>query len=124
MHTYLRPATGLLLLCCAAGAAAETTVAGLVDVYAGSLRYSGDRAANTVVNSNGMTTSWIGFHSSEDLGSGLRAEVAVSGFLRPDTGASGRFASPPETMWSREAFVSLSGGFGTIALGQNPIHPS
>ncbi|MES2257944.1 MAG: porin [Pseudomonadota bacterium] len=121
MHPFLRPASGILLplLLSAAGASAETTVSGLVDLYAGSLRYSGDTTSRTVVNSNGMTTSWIGFHSSEDLGSGLRADVAVSGFLRADTGASGRFAAPPETMWSREAFVSLTGGFGTIALGQN-----
>jgi predicted porin len=101
-----------------AHAQSNVTVTGLMDVYAGSMKYSGDTHAVTSVNSGGMTTSWVGFKGSEDLGGGLQASFALTSFLRADTGASGRFPGN-ETMWSRDANVGLSGGFGRISVGRD-----
>lgn len=99
-------------------AAAQTnvTVSGLVDAYAGRMRYAGDPASRAVVNSSGMTTSWFGFKGSEDLGGGLTARFALTSFFKTDTGAVGRFAS--DTMWARDASVGLSGSFGSVLLGR------
>jgi predicted porin len=96
----------------------SVTVSGLLDSYVGSLRYSGDAARTTALNSNGMTTSWFGFQGTEDLGGGLKANFALNSFIRVDTGQSGRFPGN-ETMWSRDAHVGLSGGFGAVSLGHD-----
>lgn len=96
----------------------NVTVTGLMDLYAGSMRYAGDTSAVTSVNSGGMTTSWVGFKGSEDLGGGLQAKFNITSFLRADTGASGRFPGN-ETMWSRDANVGLSGGFGSVSIGRD-----
>jgi hypothetical protein len=96
----------------------NVTLSGLVDTYVGSLRNSGDPARQSVVNSGGLTTSWFGFKGAEDLGGGLKANFALTGFFRADTGQSGRFQGN-ETMWSRDAHVGLSGGFGAVSLGRD-----
>lgn len=99
------------------GAQAQvTTVSGLVDVFAGSLQYSGEKASG-VVGSGGMTTSWWGVGGTEKLGNGLTAEFKLTGFMRPDVGAYGRFGG--DTIFSRDAWVGLSGGFGTVHLGRD-----
>jgi len=103
---------------CAAPALAQTnvTVSGLVDAYAGTMRMAGDPGSTAAVNSGGMTTSWIGFKGSEDLGGGLKANFALTTFLQVDNGAQGRF--PGDPLFSRDANIGLSGSFGTVTLGR------
>lgn len=105
-------------LLCAAGAHAQSAVqfTGIVDAYAGSMKMAGDARGQSAVNSGGLTTSWFGLKGSEDLGSGLKANFALTSFFRGDTGAQGRFANDP--LFSRDANVSLSGDFGTVLLGR------
>ncbi|OWW20910.1 porin [Noviherbaspirillum denitrificans] len=100
----------------AAPAMAQVTVMGLVDTYAGSMRNAGDANSRASVNSGGLTTSWIGFKGTEDLGGGLKANFLLTSFFQADTGVQGRF--PGDTMWSRDAVVGLSGGFGSISFGR------
>ncbi|MBS0508364.1 MAG: porin [Proteobacteria bacterium] len=103
---------------CAAGAHAQSSVqvTGLVDVYAGSMKMAGDAGRKAVVNSSGMTTSWFGFKGTEDLGGGLKANFQLTSFFQADTGTPGRFKDDP--FFSRDANVSLSGGFGSVLLGR------
>lgn len=110
-------ATGLAAL--AMGAQAQSTVqlAGLVDAYAGSVRMAGDAVSKSVVGSGGMTTSWWGMSGSEDLGGGLKANFALTSFLRADTGEVGRFGT--DSQFSRDANVGLSGAFGVVTLGRS-----
>lgn len=106
-------------LACASAAHAQSTVqiSGLVDVYAGSMRLAGSPDRTNSVGSGGMTTSWLGFFGKEDLGGGLKAEFALSSFLRADVGTLGRYNGDPA--FSRDANVALSGGFGTLRLGRS-----
>jgi predicted porin len=101
-----------------AGAQAQSSVQlmGTADLYAGSIRMAGDAASKTTVGSGGMTTSWWGMKGSEDLGGGLKANVAFTSFTRMNTGTSGRFANDP--LFSRDANVGLSGSFGSIQAGR------
>lgn len=92
------------------------SVSGLVDAYAGSMRNAGDARSTSVLNSGGMTTSWIGFKGSEDLGGGLKANFLLTSFIQVDSGVQGRF--PGDTMWSRDANVGLSGNFGALSFGR------
>ena len=96
--------------------AQNVTLAGLVDVFAGSIQYSGDKRT-AKVDSNGMTTSWWGVSGTEDLGGGLKASFNVKGFFRPDSGAVGRFGGN-ENFFSRDANVTLEGGFGKVTVGR------
>ncbi|MBC3810053.1 MULTISPECIES: porin [Undibacterium] len=104
------------LLAGGASAQSQVSVEGLLDVTLGSVKYSGDSGRQAVVNSGGMTTSWVGFKGVEDLGGGLKADFALTSFLQADTGASGRFSG--DTMFSRDANVGLSGSFGKVSLGR------
>ncbi|MDE2427113.1 MAG: porin [Burkholderiales bacterium] len=109
-----------VLSCLAAGSAmaqSSVTVQGLVDVSVGSVKYSGDSGSTAAVNSGGMTTSWLGFKGVEDLGGGLKAEFALTSFLQADTGAGGRFGG--DTLFSRDANLTLAGSFGRVSLGRN-----
>ncbi|MES2741262.1 MAG: porin [Pseudomonadota bacterium] len=99
-----------------AGAQTQFSAAGGLDAYAGSLKNSGDRASRRVVGSGGLSTSWFGFRGKEDLGGGLKAEMALNGFFVIDTGNSGRFAG--DTLFSRDANIGLSGSFGKLMLGR------
>ncbi len=110
---------GLAACVASTTALAQTSVqiGGTVDVYAGSIKRSGDKGRTSVVDSSGMETSWWGFKGKEDLGNGLQAHFALTGFFRPDSGASGRFDG--DTMFSRDANVGLSGSFGSVSVGRN-----
>ena len=100
------------------GAFAQNVVlSGLIDAYAGSLQYSGDKRTG-VVNSGGMTTSWWGMSGTEDLGGGLKAEFKIDGFFRGDNGAFGRF-NGNENTFSRDAWIGLTGNFGTVHFGRD-----
>lgn len=108
-----------LLACMATGSAmAQTnvTVGGLVDMFAGSMKNSGDTGRKGVVGSGGLTTAWWGFKGTEDLGGGLRAEFALTGFYRGDTGEIGRFGG--DNLFSRDANIGLAGGFGKVQFGR------
>lgn len=118
-HAAIGSVLGLLACAFSEQALAQTSVqvSGMLDVYAGSIKRSGDAAATSVVNSGGLQTSWWGFKGTEELGNGLKAHFALTGFMRPDVGAMGRFGT--DTMFSRDANVGLSGSFGTVSLGRD-----
>jgi predicted porin len=68
-----------------------------------------------------MITSYYGVSGNESLGGGMKAQFILEGFMRADTGESGRF--PGEAMFARAANVGLSGDFGLLRLGRigNPL---
>lgn len=105
-----------LTLCAGVQAQSSVQLMGLADVYVGSMKMAGDAARSNRMGSGGMTTSWWGLKGTEDLGGGLKANMALTGFLRLDTGSSGRFAN--DTLFSRDASISLSGGFGSVLAGR------
>jgi predicted porin len=91
---------------------------GVVDLMLGQRQLSGADKVRRV-DSGGMTTSRWGLEGSEDLGDGLLAQFALSGFLRADTGEAGRFGSA-DGGWRRMAYVGLQGrNWGVVRLGRN-----
>lgn len=118
-HAAVGSVLGLLACAFSAQALAQTSVqvGGMLDVYGGSIKRSGDAASTSVVNSGGLQTSWWGLKGTEELSNGLKAHFALTGFMRPDVGAMGRFGT--DTMFSRDANVGLSGSFGTVSLGRD-----
>ena len=83
------------LFCQFANAQDQVSIYGVVDAYAGAVRTAteGKPGVTTgVVNSGGMTTSFIGFKGSEDLGSGLKAifSIECNGLEVPELRGRGR----------------------------------
>lgn len=108
-------AAGLLV---AAGAQAQSSVQlyGLLDLSVGQFQTAGSAKLKRLDSGN-MSTSYIGFRGSEDLGGGLRAGFTLDSFLLADSGGAGRVPGV-DAFWARNANVSLSGGFGMLRLGR------
>ena len=94
-------------------AAAQTSLYGLVDGFVGN---TSGKSSSTHVGSGGMTTSYVGIRSSEDLGGGVKANAVLEQFLRLDTAQQGRFNG--DTNWARNAYVGLSSKAGEVQVGR------
>ena len=91
----------------AAFAQSNVTIYGVMDL--GVYGWSGNDQSATGVQSNGLSTSRLGFKGSEDLGNGLKAVFNLESAIDPDN----------KKGWAsdRQANVGLSGGFGTVLIG-------
>ena len=98
-------------------AQSTVTLYGVADAYAGqkSNTVGGVKLKQTVIDSNGLNTSRFGFRGTEDLGSGLKAIFTMESGLTIDNGAANANGGG---LFSRQAFVGLSGNFGTATLGR------
>ena len=98
--------------------AADTTLYGRAHIDVRS--ESNGKVDNYTVNSN---TSIIGIKGSEDLGDGLKAVFKYElGYDMADTdkaGALGALAGGASPLSGRDAYVGLSGGFGTVIVGRS-----
>jgi predicted porin len=86
--------------------------------------------SNTVTGSGAgdkstqLGTSVIGFRGSEDLGGGLKAEFNLEGSLNSNNGqtgtsnATGTANLSESSFFDRQAWVGVSGGFGSIRMGR------
>lgn len=104
----------------AAPAFAQTnvTIYGVADVTLENVRANGATAGGTANKPNRMrvtpNSSLLGFRGTESLGGGLDAIFQFeTGVAADGSGATGPFTS------TRDTFVGLKGGFGTIKLGNN-----
>lgn len=120
-------AVAVLALFAAAGAQAQSSVKlyGTIDLAFASIKPAYDPAnkpATPSISSGLMTTSYIGFSGSEDLGGGLKAEFALESFVGADDGSN--VSNNGGKFWSRASNIALSSAsFGKVALGQydNPL---
>jgi predicted porin len=109
MQRQLLIAAAAALLAGSAFAQSSTEIYGRINLSLERQDVGGD--SRSVVQDN---SSRIGFRGTEDLGGGLKAGFVIEHGFNADTGAAaGDF-------WGRESTVSLSGGFGTLRLGNMP----
>jgi predicted porin len=117
----IRPLSAALLAAsgiAVAPAYAQSSVSlyGLMDMSVGRFQTAGtDKVWRA--DSGNMTTSYLGFKGTEDLGGGMKAKFQIEHFLRLDAGAAGRFNG--DAFWARNAIVGLEGNFGSTTLGRN-----
>ncbi|HJV95356.1 MAG TPA: porin [Albitalea sp.] len=106
----------------AASAQSSVTVYGKIDVGgvldAGAPPPSG--GAHSVRVSSGVTGgSRLGFRGTEDLGGGMKANfVAETGFCADSNAGAPNFCTGGNNFMGRQAWVGLSGGFGSTQLGR------
>lgn len=105
----------------AAMAQSSVQIYGLVDAYVGSSQDTTGKSGNTaktdassqtVINSGGLKSSRWGMKGSEDLGGGLKAGFKLEQRFKSDDG------SLDGVNFKGESSISLSGDFGTVALGR------
>ncbi|UUX95145.1 porin [Aquabacterium sp. J223] len=113
MNAQMRLAIAALLAApVAAFAQSSVTVYGVLDTYVEYAR-GGGAGDRTSVQAGGQSGSRLGFRGTEDLGGGLKAMFQLEHGLWNDTGTQ-----DGAEFWRRQAWVGLSGGFGTVALGR------
>ena len=115
----VRPAAlalAALLACGAAQAQSSVQLYGLVDASVGQFQNAGGLKTKRLDSGN-MSTSFIGFKGTEDLGGGLRAGFTLESFFLLDSGGASRVPGV-DAFWARNSNVFLSGGFGLLRLGR------
>lgn len=96
-----------------ASAQSSVTLYGIVDLWMGAQKSPGqDR--QTKIDSGGVSNNRFGFKGSEDLGGGLRANFVLEQGFNSDNGSQ----AVAGKMFSRQAYVGFSGGFGEVRLGK------
>jgi predicted porin len=98
-----------------AHAQSSVTINGVLDLFGGARQLAGAQRIKRL-DSGGMTTSRWGLEGNEDLGGGLKAQFAMTGFIRMDTGQAGR--NDTDAFWQRYAYVGLQSSAGTVRLGR------
>lgn len=111
MKLKLIAGAALALVSGVAAAQSAVTVYGNLDVGVLTRNHAPDGAASTSMANGGITPSIWGFRGTEDLGDGLKAHFNLEGHFAADTGIS------DARLFRRQSNVGLSGGFGTVTLG-------
>ncbi|MBA4175033.1 MAG: porin [Leptothrix sp. (in: Bacteria)] len=109
-------ATAGLLAAGTAQAQSSVQLYGLVDLSVGQFQTAGSAKVKRLDSGN-LSTSYFGLKGTEDLGGGLQAGFTLDSFLLADSGGAGRVPGV-DAFWSRNANLSLSGGFGMLRLGR------
>lgn len=111
-------AIGALFITMTAAHAQEsaTTVYGLVDTGVEYLNNVGPTRSNVtrMPSLTGTLPSRIGFRGTEDLGGGLKGVFTVESGFALDSG----ILTQGGRLFGRQAFVGLSGSWGTLSLGR------
>jgi predicted porin len=96
-----------------AQAQSTVTLYGIADVWVGSQKSGLAGSSTTLVGSGGFNGSRFGLTGSEDLGGGLKAVFKLEQGFNIDNGTQ----SVAGSAFSRQAYVGLAGGFGTVTFG-------
>lgn len=107
--------TGLALLGTVASAQSSLTLYGVVDVAVEHLTNTASGGSITgMPGLTGSVPSRFGLRGSEDLGGGLRAGFTLESGFGADTGSFNQGGRA----FGRQAFVNLSGNWGSVMLGR------
>jgi predicted porin len=104
----------------ATGAFAQVTIYGIVDASYGRQVASTAAGVQTAIKgiSSQQSVSRIGFTGSEELTGGLKANFTLEYYIEPDNGSGiGAGTATGTASTARQAFVGLSGGFGSVNVG-------
>ena len=94
---------------------ANVTLYGGLRLALESATYKGPAGSARITSLENISSRW-GMRGSESLGGGMSAIFQLESGFAADTGANG-VSGGVQQIFSREAWVGLSGGFGTVRLG-------
>ncbi len=116
-------AAGAVFGALSGNASADATVFGIADAGFGNFKAAGATSSKTSMISGGMTTSAFGIKGGEDLGSGLKADYAMSAFISLADGSNLSGLNVQTPLFTREAWLGVGGDFGHISLGRD-VNPA
>lgn len=114
-------ALAVLAVSGAASAQSTVTIYGLIDSYFGQTKGTGPGqtgVSQTVINSGGLQTSRFGLKGSEDLGGGMKVNFQLENGFNVDTGQTPNNGTTNSSIFSRQSWVGVSGGFGEVKIGK------
>lgn len=97
-----------------AQAQSNVTIYGVLDMAVQNENTGGATGTKTALDSGIQSGSRLGFKGTEDLGNGLKANFKLEMGVNADTGGS----SQGGLAFGRQAYVGLSGDFGTVNFGR------
>lgn len=106
-------AIALTTLGSAAYAQSNVTLYGVLDVNVRNVNNSGTGDRSSLAD-DGINSARFGVRGEEQIGGGLRASFVLEMDVNPDTGTVNA-----TKVFSRQATVSLHGGFGELRLGRH-----
>lgn len=106
----------------AAFAQSNVTIYGVADAYYGNFSAKGTDGFSGI-NSGGLSGSRIGFRGAEDLGNGLKAVFEYELAYNLDSNSTSAAAingtaAGNGLTTTRQSYVGLAGGFGTVVAGR------
>ncbi|WP_077036577.1 porin [Pelomonas sp. KK5] len=106
----------LMLLAAGAAQAQSVTIYGILDASVEHLNNVGAAGASLtrMPGLTGTSPSRIGFRGTEDLGGGLKAQFTLEQGFGVDSGTLNQGGRA----WGRQAWVGLSGDWGSLSLGR------
>lgn len=103
------------------GAHAQSSVQlyGTIDAFVGYKKPMSGRSS-VLAGNGGMTASFFGMRGSEDLGGGTKVIFDLESYFNVQNGTMGRTGFPNDGLFSRNAYVGMTGRYGTATVGLIP----
>ncbi|CAB3747993.1 porin [Paraburkholderia solisilvae] len=103
----------------AAHAQSSVQLYGLLDAFVGYKKPLNGQSS-VIAGNGGMTAPYFGMRGVEDLGGGTSVIFDLESYFNIQNGTSGRTGFPHDGLFSRNAYVGLSGHYGTVTAGLIP----
>lgn len=110
---------GTALIGEAAYAQSSVQLYGLIDAFVGQKKALNGQSA-VLAGNGGLTASFIGMRGTEDIGGGTKVIFDLESYFNVQNGQMGRTGYPHDGFFSRNAYVGVSGKYGTATVGLIP----
>ncbi|MFM0720855.1 porin [Paraburkholderia strydomiana] len=110
---------GAVLLAEGAHAQSSVQLYGLLDAFVGYKKPMNGQSS-VIAGNGGMTAPYFGLRGTEDIGGGTKVIFDLEGYFNIQNGSMGRTGFPHDGLFSRNAYVGVSGRYGTATAGLIP----
>lgn len=110
---------GIALFAEAAHAQSSVQLYGLLDAFV-AYKKPMNGQSSVIAGNGGMTAPYFGLRGSEDLGGGTTVIFDLESYFNIQNGSMGRTGYPHDGLFSRNAYVGVSGRYGTMTAGLIP----
>ncbi|MEA3110396.1 MAG: hypothetical protein QOG58_195 [Caballeronia sp.] len=110
---------GAALFTEAAHAQSSVQLYGLLDAFVGYKKPMNGQSS-VIAGNGGMTAPYFGLRGSEVIGGGTKVIFDLEGYFNIQNGSMGRTGFPHDGLFSRNAYVGVTGPYGTATAGLIP----